>query len=517
MSYKNNETNKGKKWSQEEINDLTDELTDKMTISEIALSHKRTDNAIKLYGLSLANKIRLTTYKDKTDVNDIYGFTLKEIDEYNKFREKQLVDKEKQQEMKKKEKKETKVKYNPENVLNDSDIEINLNEEQTDIFNKATQTNDNIFLTGSPGTGKSHTLKAIIKYYKESGRRIGVTSTTGCSAILIGARTLHSFLKLGISNKTPQQLVNNLKKYPELFNDILVLETLIIEEISMLSDKMFNNISAYLSLVRKNTKPFGGIQLLLVGDFCQLPPVSDNFCFLSRGWERLNPVIMNLKTLVRQDGDVEFQQILERSRTGKITDDDIVILKKCKKIEDIEYTCLCSTNKEADAINSEELDKLLEHSLVPSIKYVNSLNNKDKLQLCKGCKVMVNWNIDIESKIINGTTGEVLSLNNEIVVIKLTNTDRTYTIKHVNVKDENTGQTLAIIMPLQLAWATTIHKSQGSTIDYLLTNLGNSIFADGQAYVALSRVKTLKNLALIDVTKNVFKTNYNVKQFYALE
>jgi ATP-dependent DNA helicase PIF1 len=282
----------------------------------------------------------------------------------------------------------------------------------------------------------------------------------------------------------------------------------------MLSNELFEIISKYLSLVRNNDKSFGGIQLILVGDFCQLPPVQNTFCFLSDEWERLNPFMINLKTLVRQEGDTKFQELLERARIGSITDDDITLLQECKKKEDIDYICLCSTNKEADTINISELEKLIKDGK-EIVAY--KTRTKDKLKLCIGCKVMVNWNIDIEKGIVNGTTGTVVNLDKDTVLIKITNSSKVYKVKYVNVKDENTGLILQTIMPLQLAWAITIHKSQGATIDYLLTDVGSSIFADGQAYVALSRVKNLDNLALIDVKKKSFKTHYSVKKFYSLQ
>ena len=527
MSYKDNETNVGKKWSDEEITDLKKELTDSISISEIALSHKRSERAIELQGLNLANKFLISELKDKEPSDKkIYGFTLDQIKEFVDFKEEQdLRRKEKQKKNREKKLKEKKEEQQEEIngfksmsfsfEKDESFMNIQLNEEQQLVFDKVTTTNENVFLTGSPGTGKSYTLKKIIGHFKYISKNVGITSTTGCSAILIGARTLHSYLKLGISDKTPEQLVYNLKKHPEVIDKLANLEVLIIEEVSMLSDKLFTTISKYLSLIRKNPEPFGGIQLLLVGDFCQLPPINDNFCFVSEEWKRLNPNIMNLQSLVRQDGDIQFQKILEKARTETITDDDISILKECKKQDDIEYTCLCATNKEADKINNEELNKLKEqkHSI---FKYVNSMKKTDKLELCQGCKVMVNWNVDIGAHIINGTTGIVVSLDKECVTIKITNTNRFYKIKHMTIKDENTGLVLAIIMPLQLAWAITIHKSQGATLDYLLTDLGLSIFAFGQAYVALSRVKTLKNLALIDIRKDSFKTNPSVKEFYKI-
>lgn len=510
MSYKNNESNKGKKWSNEEIYDLTSEFMNKTPISEIADLHKRSERAIELQGLLLASK--MLKEKSIEEVEQIYGFTAEDFEKYNEFKVKQQENNLKKKEENKLKKQKEKIKK--EMFVEDDVVEIKLNEEQTRAFDIATKSPDNIFLTGSPGTGKSHTLKKIISHYKDENRIIGITSTTGCSAILIGARTLHSFLKMGINEKTPEQLAYGLKKYPDIFAKIRHLETLIIEEISMLSAEMFDTISRYLSIVRDDKHPFGGIQLLLVGDFCQLPPVKGSFCFVSVEWKRLSPTVVNLNTLVRQDDDKFFQEILQRARFSNITDEDIKILDQCKRKEDINYTCLCSTNKEADFINNNQLDKLLSNNDIEPILYVNSLYKKDKLKLCIGCKVMINWNIDMDSGIVNGTTGTVVSLNNESVTLKITNRDKLYTVNHKSIKDEETGFLMGKIMPLQLAWATTIHKSQGSTIDYLELNLGQSIFADGQAYVALSRVKKLENLSIINIHKNAFTTDEFVSEFY---
>lgn len=513
MSYKNNDSNKGKKWSNEEISDLTNEFMKKTPIAEIALSHKRSERAIELQGLLLASK--MLKEKSFDEVQQIYGFTAEDFEKFNEFKDKQQENKLKQKEENKLKKQTVnKEKIKKEMFVDDEITEIKLNDEQTKAFDIATKSQDNIFLTGSPGTGKSHTLKKIISRYKDENRIIGITSTTGCSAILIGARTLHSFLKMGINKKTPEQLAYGLKKYPEFLAKIRHLETLIIEEISMLSAEMFDTISRYLSIVRDDKNPFGGIQLLLVGDFCQLPPVQGSFCFESFEWKRLSLNVINLNKLVRQDNDKFFQEILQRTRFSNITDEDIKILEQCKRKDNINYTCLCSTNKEAEFINNNELDKLLSNTDIEVIFYINSLHKKDKLKLCIGCKVMINWNIDIDSGIVNGTTGTIVSLNNESVTLKITNRDKLYTVNHKSIKNEETGFLMGKIMPLQLAWATTIHKSQGSTIDYLELNLGESIFADGQAYVALSRVKTLENLSIINIHKNAFTTDKSVSEFY---
>jgi ATP-dependent DNA helicase PIF1 len=515
MSYKENDTNIGKKWSPDEIGDLKTELSTSIPLSEIARSHKRSERAIQLYGLTLA--YRETKDTDLTDESGmIYGFSYRDIKDYveSEHRRKE------HSEIKRKELRQTKLEEKrkiganipttPSSQENDS----SLNEEQKLVFDKATTTTESIFLTGSPGTGKSYTLKKIVSHFQRRYTKVGITSTTGCSAILIGARTLHSFLKLDVSDKTPEQLRFNLQRYPKVLATLSKLEILIIEEVSMLSDTLFTTISKYLSLIRKDPRPFGGIQLLLVGDFCQLPPVTDTFCFLSEEWARLSPTVLHLKTLVRQDGDTPFQHILERARTETITHEDIAILKACTKEPGIDYTYLCAKNKEADHINKQEFEKLKGQQTLSTFEYCNSINKKTTLELCTGCKVMVNWNVDIDAHIINGTTGVVVSLDAKRVTIQLTHSNRLYKLKHICIKDENTGMTLATVMPLQLAWAITIHKSQGATLDYLLTDLGSTIFAFGQAYVALSRVKTLKNLALIDIKKESFKLNPHVKAFY---
>ena len=405
------------------------------------------------------------------------------------------------------------------NVINDGPKpekkkdNITLNDEQELVFKKATETKESVFLTGSPGTGKSHTLRKIIQTFMDTNRKVGVTSTTGCSAILIGARTIHSYLKLGITDKTPEQLHYNVKKYPEVVKTLQDLETLIVEEISMLSAEKFNTISKYLSLIRNNNEPFGGLQMIIVGDFCQLPPVEGDFCFKSEEWLRLNPVVMNLKTMVRQEGDLVFQNILERARFGNITDDDVSFLSICKKQKDVVYTSLRATNAQANAINNRELRKLLAKN-VETKTYNVSLDKKTKITLCVGCKVMVNWNVSIEDGIVNGTTGIVTKISKEKVKIKITNTERIVDITFVNITDEITQQIMGRIMPLQLSWATTIHKSQGSTIDFLEVDLGTSIFAPGQAYVAMSRARDLKSLFLLDIEKGSFKVNIDVKNFY---
>ena len=204
MSYKDNETNVGKKWSKEEIDDLKVELNDKLSYSKIAEKHKRSERAIKLYGLNLANKLLESEYKNK-HIDCILGFNISEIDEYNSFKENEKKrKKEKQkakQDEKQKAKQDEKQNFNENNGTNYFKKHQELNYEQKQYYNKIIETEESVFLTGSPGTGKSFTLRKLIEYFKDNNYNIGITSTTGCSAILIGARTLHSFLKINVSKK----------------------------------------------------------------------------------------------------------------------------------------------------------------------------------------------------------------------------------------------------------------------------------------------------------------------------
>jgi ATP-dependent exoDNAse (exonuclease V) alpha subunit len=390
---------------------------------------------------------------------------------------------------------------------------LTLNEEQENAYNKVIETQESIFLTGCPGTGKTFTLKHIINGLRLKRKVVGVTATTGCAALLIGAQTVHSYLKLGLINKTARELARNLYKFESVKERILGLEFLVIEEISMLSDSDFDTISEYLSIVRKNAAPFGGIKMIFVGDFCQLAPVEAEYCFESREWKRLNPTTINLSTLVRQSEDSIFQGILQRSRFGNVTTEDIELLEKCERKEGKNYTRLRSTNEEANRINMRELKTLMKDN---PRSFTYDVGLPLKLQLCVGCRVMVTWNVCADEGIINGTSGTVVELTKDSVKIKLSGSERTYVITQIEVKDDITYERLKVFMPLQLSWATTIHKSQGATIDYLEVDLGFRVFANGQAYVALSRVRNLESLCISDVEKRAFKTSEKVKSFYGV-
>ena len=372
-----------------------------------------------------------------------------------------------------------------------------------------------IFLTGPPGTGKTYTLKEIITTLKLLGMNIAVTSTTGCSAIMIGGRTLHSYLKLGITMKTPDELHANLrKKYNKQYRELKELEVLVIDEISMLSSELFSCISKYMALIKQKELSFGGCQVIVVGDFCQLSPVEGEYAFMSPEWTEAKFETIHLSELVRQKGDLRFQSILGRARFSELTESDYALLRGTNA-RHAAATKLFPMNYQADRINKAELGKLLQKERGMSYIHLRSVGKpkEQMLTLCKGCHVMVTWNIDLEEMIINGTKGVVTELDKTTVTILLSD-GRTYLVSNVQVKDEETNKVMYEFLPLDLSWATTIHKSQGATLEKLEVDLGCNVFADGQAYTALSRVRTLDDLNITKLSKKSFMTNKHVRDFY---
>ena len=216
-----------------------------------------------------------------------------------------------------------------------------------------------IFLTGSPGTGKSFALKEIINYLKESHKQYAVTSSTGCSAVLINGQTIHSFMGIGVGSMNKENTMKKLK-ITKKYNILRDLQCLIIDEISMIDDYTFENISSIMKTVKCNQLPFGGIQVILVGDFCQLSPVTGDYCFKSEEWEKLNLSNVVLTELIRQKDDILFQKILQEIRFGKCSKSSFEVFKNLqeKVFKGIKATKLYSLTSHVQEINTREYEKL---------------------------------------------------------------------------------------------------------------------------------------------------------------
>jgi ATP-dependent DNA helicase PIF1 len=398
---------------------------------------------------------------------------------------------------------------------------IVLSEEQEKVIEDVFQ-KKNILLLGSGGTGKSTLIKELTSRCKDKNIEIGITASTGSASVLIGGKTVHSFLGIGLAEAPPKVLASIVNfKYKNKVEQLNALDILLIDEISMINGELLTKISQYLSIIRNNELPFGGLQIILSGDMFQLPPVQGTLVFQSIIWDTLKLTKHILTKIFRQEHDVRFQKILERCKSGSITNEDIEILKNCKGqyfTDDIKPTHLYATNAKVDSINNIEYDLL--NTMEKS--YNTIYKNKETKVYCEkvgiplvvklkiGSQVMVTHNISDALKLANGTRGMVKELFNEYVIIQTLYGERK--ISYVDCETEDNLK--YSIMPLKLAWAITIHKAQGVTLDCCKIDIGKSLFTYGQAYTALSRVKDLNSLYVIDISKDAFRTHPDVLKFY---
>ena len=400
-----------------------------------------------------------------------------------------------------------------------------LNQDQTDIL-EFIKENKNVFITGGAGTGKSFLLNEINGLLKDLKKIVAITAMTGSAAVLINGRTLHSTLGIGLAKGTPKELFKRICKMKNIYDFLKNLDVLIIDEVSMLNDILFDKIFELLKIIKNNNLPFGGIQIILVGDMSQLPPIEGNFCFKSLNFN------FNVKILtknMRVQNDSIFEDLLGRLRWGICNDSDYTLLETLRDTtfeNGIIPTKLFSINKDVDYVNNNELQNLINQGaefkiysikynsskIKSSTNYTNSQKIQDHLKICVGAQIMINRNIT--PVIVNGTRGVVTKIHNDYIIIKLLDgSEYTVTFFHFNPFD-NLDLDFKYI-PLQLAWSVSIHKSQGMTINSLSADLGRSVFACGQAYTAISRAKDIKSIKLTKVCQYSFKASKEVIDFYS--
>lgn len=387
---------------------------------------------------------------------------------------------------------------------------------------------DNILLTGSAGTGKSFVMSQVIKWARDNEKKIGITASTGLSAYLIRGRTIHSFLGIGLAKNSPEVMAHTvMKKNKPLMKRLLALHILLIDEISMIDAELLDKISIYLSIIRNNPAPFGGVQVIFSGDFAQLPPIYRKYCFESQSFKEANIQVILLEELVRQEGDAVFKDILEELRWGNCTKHTLKILKTLYKTEfsgNVTPTRLYSHNIDVDKINEKEFQKLIENG-AETVTYKTTYSNHpfakswadgmkvpETVKLCVGAQVYITWNLQ-QPGLMNGTRAVVLIVSQNGVTIQLINGEKVV-IEPYMVTSEEDDKITTTFMPLKLAYAISIHKSQGMTLDAVEIDLGDKIFEYGQAYTALSRARSLTSVRLISVKATSFKTHPKVKEFY---
>jgi ATP-dependent DNA helicase PIF1 len=405
-----------------------------------------------------------------------------------------------------------------------------MDSEQQAAF-ESVKNGNNIFLSGSAGTGKSFTLRNIVRYAIENNIQFGVTATTGLASILIGGKTIHSFLGIGLAKKNANELVRFARKSPKLVRRLKELQLLLIDEVSMMNAELLDKISEFLSIIRGNPKLFGGIQIVLCGDLCQLPPVEGAYCYEAKCWKEANIRTCVLTKCHRQAEDAEFVNILQELRFGLCTKDILKRLKRCKNttFEDgIIPTILYSKNVDVDTINEAEYQKLIEMD-AKQMKYASVYSNvsgtkewstklriPDCVDLCIGAQVIVTMNmvVDNDVRIPNGARGVVKEFTPLGPLICFRHGNE-HVVQSVTIGNEDDNPEMYVrFLPIKLAYAITIHKSQGMTIDAVVIDLGDSIFQDGQAYTALSRARNLSSVKIIDVRASSFRAHPGVVEFY---
>jgi len=399
---------------------------------------------------------------------------------------------------------------------------------QLDAF-ETYKNGSNIFISGYAGTGKSYLINQIYTDAKKNGKNIQITAMTGCAAVLLGnAKTLHSWASIGLGNAPIEKLIANIRKYNKVEN-WTKLDILVIDEISMMSKGLFELLDAIAKKLRKTNKVFGGIQIICSGDFHQLPPVEDEFCFESPLWDKTFEKQVVFKENFRQKGDLEYQKVLNEIREGNISPESCKILVECTKresVSEIKPTVLYPTKRFADQVNKCELvileteRKTYTKSFIPDIKtgpIKEELERQkgmyeDTLELKVGSQVMCIANISQDEGIVNGSQGIITQFINGFPEVKFKHiTKIIQPHKWINEKYEDYGVSQ---IPLILSWAITIHKAQGITLENAMINIGSSVFEYGQAYVALSRVTSREGLYIKSLDLGKIRANPKVVDFY---
>lgn len=439
----------------------------------------------------------------------------------------------------------------------DTSVELSDSQEQAFITYKQGK---NMFVTGPGGSGKSALIGHIVNDAKEHGKNVQVCALTGTAAVLLqcNAKTVHSWGGIGLATGDNMAIANRVNKSRFKKKNWKGVDLLIVDEVSMMSKKLFELLDITAKLCRKCSSPFGGIQVIFTGDFFQLPPVgnrnepeSTQFCFETPLWNEVFDKQIALTKIFRQD-DASYIKILNQIRVGKITKSTLERLKTLvnrtiKEDEEILPTILYPTRKKVDEINMRSLTSLTneektfdyqhcerdELKLTPEQTYlsnvaesdqierekkymVDNINFENTVRLKVGAQVMCIANLDLDGPypICNGSRGIVKSFGATGIPIVEFKNGAILEIGYHKWQSETIPSVAVKQIPLILAWAITIHKSQGASLDMAEIDVGHNIFECGQTYVALSRVKSLDGLYLKSFDPTRILINKKVRDFY---
>jgi len=399
------------------------------------------------------------------------------------------------------------------------------------------KTGANVFLTGEPGAGKTHSINTFVEYLRQHGIEPAITASTGIAATHIHGQTIHSWSGIGIRKFLSPYDLDKLASTEYLVRRIQKTKVLIIDEISMIDGFTLDSVDAVCRTIKQKEEPFGGMQVVLVGDFFQLPPIARNgetvpFAFESQVWKKMKPLVCYLTEQHRQS-DQNFLTLLSAIRRNENMEDHMIHLQRRMVGEDQGFqltyeetenmTKLFAHNADVDSINTAALhniDGMMNtytmyskgsESMVASLK--KGCLSPERLDLKVGAVVMCTKN-NIQKGFVNGTTGTVIRFEpgTKYPIIH-TKDGEEITIEPMDWSIEEDGKVKASIsqIPLRLAWAITIHKSQGLSLDTALMDL-RQVFEYGQGYVALSRVRTLDGLYLAGWNEQTFQVHPRILQ-----
>ena len=401
------------------------------------------------------------------------------------------------------------------------------------------KTGANVFLTGEPGAGKTHTINTFVDYLRRCDIEPAVTASTGIAATHIGGMTIHSWSGIGIKTKLDKYDLDKIASSEYIAKRINRTKVLIIDEVSMLSANTLDMIDMVCREVKQSGEPFGGIQIVLVGDFFQLPPIvkkendtnqnklmpdivgtSGIFACDSGAWSRARLVVCYLTEQHRQD-DTDFLSVLSAIRSNNVSEEHRNYINS-RQIDNYDMpenvTKLFSHNFNVDNVNSGELSKIEDAS--KNFEMTASGNDKLVEILKKGCLSPENLELKVGAVVMctknnqkehfaNGTLGTVVGFDefSGYPIIK-THNGFNVTISPMDWAVEENGKIRAQItqVPLRLAWAITVHKSQGMSLNAAVMDL-SQVFEYGQGYVALSRVRSLSGLYILGINEQALKVS----------
>ncbi|CAG8479434.1 13335_t:CDS:2 [Acaulospora morrowiae] len=437
-----------------------------------------------------------------------------------------------------------------------------LNEEQEHIYDLIVNEGKSVFYTGAAGTGKSKLLGRIIEglQYKYGNAPVAVTAPTGIAALNIGGTTVHRFSQFPVNAqyKSIEEIISAIKFSKRLSTRWNRIRALVIDEISMLDARLFERLDAVAKYFKKNQDPFGGIQIVVTGDFCQLPPVSTEdkarFCFESPIWSDCIRHNYQLTKIYRQKNE-DFQNILNELRIGQVSENSLEIMNQLSRTpaypeDGVKPSELYPIISKVNRINRIELDRLPHKKYIfhaedfepENIGKLDELERSNlapkKLELKLNAQVMLITNLSDD--LVNGSKGYVcgyhsikdqMNYKEELdqmdvdtkYILPIVRFDNglirpiPYLSWTINSTDDKTGESVELAkrvqLPLILAWAISIHKSQGQSLERVKVDL-DRIFERGQAYVALSRARTMDYLQVLNFSRDKVMADEKVLNFY---